>query len=83
MDEEISALEAKKAKYELTAKKGDIIIKFYDYAYPFPVIIAKSKDWVKNIEFYNKTMEESLKKTNVKSEDPCEAEGCCDVCCPA
>lgn len=74
--------DTKKAKYELAAKKGDIIIKFYDYNYPFPVVIAKSKDWVKNIDSFNKEMEKSLnlKKMETDPEAPCEAESCCKAC---
>jgi hydroxymethylpyrimidine pyrophosphatase-like HAD family hydrolase len=74
--------DTKRAKYELAAKKGDIIIKFYDYDYPFPVVIAKSKDWVKNIDAFNKEMEKRRKETE-KREDPAPCEGDCDMCCPA
>ena len=58
--------DTKKAKYELTAKKGDIIIKFYDYDYPFPVVIAKSKDWIKNINTYDEKMRKAMDELSKK-----------------
>lgn len=77
--------QTKKAKYELNAKKGDIIIKFYDSDFLFPVVIAKSKDWVKNINTYNekmrKAMEERFAKKEADLSDPVSCE--CDECCPA
>lgn len=86
--------DTKKAKYELTAKKGDIIIKFYDFDFPFPVVLAKSKDWVKNINAYDekmrklnekmhKDMEERLDKKDANLNDPASCECDCNACCPA
>lgn len=80
--------QTKKAKYELTAKKGDIIIKFYDCDFPFPVVIAKSKDWVKNINTYNEKMRKAMeerfaKKKEADLSDPVSCECTCDACCPA
>lgn len=78
--------DTKKAKYELTAKKGDIIVKFYDYDYPFPVVLVKSKDWVKNINAYHEKMQKAMEKLSKKEADlndpvPCECD--CNSCCPA
>lgn len=63
-------------KYELNAKKGDIVIKFYDDDFPFPVVIAKSKEWVKNLEAYNKAMQKRKEKW---AKEKCDDE-CCDAC---
>lgn len=63
-------------KYELNAKKGDIVIKFYDTDYPFPVVIVKSKDWVKNLDVYEKGMqkrkEEWARQKSNECGDICE-----------
>ena len=79
--------QTKRANYELNAKKGDIIIKFYDYDYPFPVVLVKSKDWVKNINTYDekmrKVMEERLAKKDADLSDPVSCECDCNTCCPA
>lgn len=58
-------------KYELNAKKGDIVIKFYDSDFPFPVVIAKSKEWVKNLEAYDKVMQERKEKW-AKEQNECK-----------
>jgi hydroxymethylpyrimidine pyrophosphatase-like HAD family hydrolase len=63
-------------KYELNAKKGDIVIKFYDSDFPFPVVIAKSKEWVKNLEAYDKAMQERKEKWAKEKCSECE---CCDA----
>lgn len=68
-------------KYELNAKKGDIVIKFYDNDFPFPVVIAKSKDWAKNIETYDKVMQKRKEKwANEKKCSECE---CCEEAAPS
>lgn len=58
-------------KYELNAKKGDIVIKFYDNDFPLPVVIAKSKEWVKNLEAYDKVMQERKEKW-AKEQNECK-----------
>jgi len=59
--------------YTLNAKKNDIIISFYDETFENPVIVVKSKDWVKNIETYEKKQAEYRAK--------CEAAcGECNTC---
>lgn len=62
--------------YELQAKKGDIIISFYDDTFPSPAIIVKSKDWVKNIEAYEKKQAEYEAKRNAG----CVKCGECNTC---
>jgi len=62
-------------EYELQAKKGDIIISFYDETFPSPAIIVKSKDWVKNIETYDKIQAEyeAKRKAGCTKCDACDA----------
>lgn len=68
-------------KYELNAKKGDVVIKFYESDFPFPVIIAKSKEWVKNLEAYDKAMQARKEKwANEKKCSECE---CCEEAAPS
>ena len=64
--------------YELNAKKGDIVIKFYDDSYPFPVVIAKSKEWTKNLDAYEKAIQK--RKEEWAKEKQCEN---CDACAPS
>lgn len=64
--------------YTMTAKKDDLVIKFYDQDYEYPAIVVRSKDWTKNIKGYNKKMEERRLKV---AGAICAEE--CDVCSPA
>lgn len=63
-------------EYELQAKKGDIIISFYEDTFPNPAIVVKNKDWVKNIETYEKKQAEYEAKRKAE----CNECAICDVC---
>ena len=60
--------------YETDAKKGDIVIMFYDQDFPKPIIAINSEDWMNNLNTYNEIMAERRNKFT-KSDEPC-----CDVC---
>lgn len=65
--------------YEVTAKKDDLIIAFYDSSYDFPVIVVKSKDWVKNLKEYEKKLQKQKEEWAKKNADCKECE-CCAAC---
>jgi len=44
-------------EYEMSAKKDDLIIVFYDSDFDLPAIVVKSKDWVRNLKNYEKTLQ--------------------------
>lgn len=52
----------------VSAKKDDIIVTFYDYSFETPVVVAKSKEWVRNIKKYN----ECQQKISEKWAEVCE-----------
>ena len=64
-------------EYELTAKKDDLIITFYDSDFDYPVIIVKNKEWVKNLKNYEKLMQ---KRKEEWAKSKCES---CDACAEA
>ena len=72
---------------ELDVKKDDIIITFYSNDWKERIVVAKSKDWVKNLKEWNE--EEQRRKEEwadalAKKMDPTEeaAPACCGDCCP-
>ena len=65
---------------ELDVKKDDIIITFYSSDWEERIVVAKSKDWVKNLKKWNE--EEQRRKEEwaaKKSDNECDA--CCNDCC--
>lgn len=68
---------------ELDVKKDDIIITFYSNNFQEKIVVAKSKDWVKNIKSWKereqKIKEEWAAKQLANCDEPCE-EPCCDQC---
>ena len=63
-------------EYELSAKKDDLIISFYDNDFDYPVIIVKSKDWVKNLKNYEKNLQ---KRKEEWAKNKCEECDCCEA----
>ena len=45
-------------KQELYVEEGDIIITFYVKEFPHKVLVVNSKDWLENINEYNKKQQE-------------------------
>lgn len=70
-----------KYRKELDVKKDDIIITFYADDFKEKIVVAKSKDWVKNIKSWNE------KEQKIKEEWAAKqlAENCgesdCPTCC--
>lgn len=74
-------------KKSVEAKKGDIVIKFYEYDYTVnPVIVVKNGKWKENIlekEAANKKKQIDKETWALKSADACcgcECECCCKDC---
>lgn len=56
----------------IEAKKGDIILTFYETIFPNKTIVVTSEKWVENINTYNAAMEERNNKVSNKlSYDDC------------
>lgn len=62
-------------EYEMSAKKDDLIIVFYDSDFDLPAIVVKSKDWVKNLKNYEKTLQ---KRKEEWAKNKCQNCSCCD-----
>lgn len=66
---------------EADVEKDDVIVTFYTDEFDKRMIVVKSEEWIKNIEGYEKRMEEvrSKSEASVKCADPsCEK---CENCC--
>lgn len=64
--------------YETDAKKGDVVIIFYDQDFPKPIIAVSSEDWVNNINKYNEVMAE--RRNNCMKTCKCEDCPTCGDC---
>lgn len=58
----------------IEAKKGDIILTFYEDIFPNKVVVVPSEKWLENIDTYNAVMEERNNKVSNKPS--------CDDCVP-
>ena len=56
----------------IEAKKGDIVLTFYEDLFPNKVVVITSEKWLENINTYNTIMEE--RKNNVINKLSCD--GC-------
>ena len=70
---------------ELDVKKDDIIITFYTDDFKEKIVVANSKDWVKNIKGWNEK-EQKIKETwaSKRLAENCDEPGCpkcCETCC--
>lgn len=68
---------------EADVEKDDVIVTFYTDEFDKRMIVVKSEEWIKNLEGYEKRMEEirSKAEANVKCADPsCEN---CQSCYPS
>lgn len=72
-------------KREFDVKKDDLIITFYTDDFEERVVVAKSKDWVKNLKKYNEEEQRRKEEWAAKqAECKCSDCGCCsDTLCPA
>ena len=57
-----------KRKEEVDVEKNDVIVTFYTDEFDKRMIVVKSEEWTKNIEAYNRRMEEARKQC-----DECES----------
>ena len=64
-----------KRKEEADVETNDVIVTFYTDEFDKRMIVVKSEEWTKNIEAYNKRMEEIAAKQN---ENACSAIECPD-----
>lgn len=67
---------------EADVEKDDVIVTFYTDEFDKRMIVVKSEEWIKNLEGYEKRMEEARSKAeaSVKSKISCEnCESCCDA----
>lgn len=56
----------------IEAKKGDIVLTFYEELFPNKVVVITSEKWLENINTYNAAMEElNNKVSNKQSDDDC------------
>ena len=63
-------------KEEADVDTNDVIVTFYTDEFDKRMIVVKSEEWTKNIEAYNKRMEDA----KLKMEGTCESP-CCDCEC--
>lgn len=61
---------------EFDVKKDDLIITFYGDAFQERVVVAKSKDWVKNLKEWRE------REQQIKEEWAEKNAQCCDTCIP-
>lgn len=63
----------------IEAKKGDIVLTFYEDLFPNKVVVITSEKWLENINTYNTIMEERNNKvSNKPSCDGCVSDAeCC------
>lgn len=64
-------------KEEADVETNDVIVTFYTDEFDKRMIVVKSEEWTKNIEAYNKRMEEAIAKNCGTCEGPCECECAC------
>lgn len=65
---------------EYTAKKGDLIILFYDGTFKHKCIIVTSNEWLENINDYNERQATARKQNDLKKCPDCNL-ACNDECC--
>ena len=68
-------------KEEADVEANDVIVTFYTDEFDKRMIVVKSEEWTKNIDAYNKRMEEARQKL----EECNDAGTCCEAttCCAA
>ena len=60
---------------EVTVEEGDLIITFYTDDFKNRMIVINSKEWVENLDLYNKKQQELREKWAAE-----KAQECCDNC---
>ena len=71
-----------KHREEADVEKNDVIVTFYTDEFDKRMIVVKSEEWIKNLESYEKRMEEARAKMVENDACPkcCDRENCCKSC---
>ena len=71
-----------KHREEADVEKDDVIVTFYTDEFDKRMIVVKSEEWTKNLEGYEKRMEEARLKMAENDACPkcCDCENCCKSC---
>lgn len=65
--------------YNVSAEKDDVVVVFYEDTFEYPVVIAKSKEWAKNLKKYNERLQKQKEEWAKKKEaEACDADSICD-----
>ena len=65
---------------EADVEKDDVIVTFYTDEFDKRMIVVKSEEWIKNLEGYEKRMEEARSKAEASLKDKISCEKC-ENCC--
>lgn len=75
-----------KHREEADVEKNDVIVTFYTDEFDKRMIVVKSEEWIKNLESYEKRMEEA-RRNNAKAMEQnlgdCPKCHDCETCCPS
>jgi len=66
---------------EADVEKNDVIVTFYTDEFDKRMIVVKSEEWTKNIEGYEKRMEDARAKAENNCADPCTCDACEAIPC--
>lgn len=58
-------------RIELDAEEGDILIEFYEGAYPNPIVLINSKEWVENLVTYEEEQQRAKEEWAAKRNGVC------------
>ena len=58
-------------RIELDAEEGDILIEFYEGAYPKPIVLINSKEWVENLVTYEEEQQRAKEEWAAKRNGVC------------
>lgn len=64
---------------EADVEKNDVIVTFYTDEFDKRMIVVKSEEWIKNIEGYEKRMEDARAKKLEECNSCCDAPSACPV----
>lgn len=74
-----------KHREEADVEKNDVIVTFYTDEFDKRMIVVKSEEWIKNLESYEKRMEEARRKNDEAMGQNLGCPKCddCETCCPS
>jgi hypothetical protein len=53
-------------RIELDAEEGDILVEFYESAFPNPILLIHSKEWSENLEKYDEVQQKAKEEWSEK-----------------